>query len=77
MMSLSKLNKQRQTYLSFAADKSQIYDGQDLQKKINANAGQRETHKILATGTTMADPMRYVNNVTHSSNLKQSGTANN
>ena len=61
MMSLSKLNKQRQTYLSFAADKSQIYDGQDMQKKLNADAGQRKTHRILpttGTGTPMADPMR-------------------
>lgn len=59
MMSLSKLNKQRQTYLSLAADKSQIYDGQDLQKKLTADAAQRKTHKILpTTGTPMADPMR-------------------
>ena len=63
-MSSSKLYKQRQIYLSFEADNSQIYDGRDLQKKLNS--GQK---KIELTDAPIAKAMRYVNiiNITNQS----------
>ena len=67
-MSSSKLYKQRQIYLSFEADNSQIYDGRDLQKKLKSGQEQRQK-KIELTDAPIAKAMRYVNiiNITNQS----------
>ena len=50
-----KLGMQTHIYQAFAADKSQVYDGRDLQKRLNAYQRQ-----VAPSGTHTVDATRYV-----------------
>lgn len=62
-----KLGMQTHIYQAFAADKSQVYDGRDLQKRLNVYQRQ-----VTPSGTHTVDATRYVEPITNHISIRYS-----